>query len=163
MRLDDRSLLGGQRAGLEQDRIGDRHLADVVQRRGEFELHAELLIHPDLLGKERGEVSDPLDVGAGVLVAVLDCHREALDGLGLCELELGQRAVELAGAALDLILECRAADVADLPSGPRDGDCKHEHQQRPRKRYARERHAGAGREGEQAQEADARRGAHWKE
>ena len=126
-----------------------------MQRRGEFELHAELLIHPDLLGQERGEVSDPFDVGAGVLVAVLDRHREALYCLGLCELELGQRAVELAGAPLDLVLEGRAADVANLPSGPRGGDRKHERQERPRKRYARERHAGAGRESERAPEDDA--------
>ncbi len=32
--LDDRALLGRERAGLEQDRVGDRDLADVVQGRG---------------------------------------------------------------------------------------------------------------------------------
>ena len=34
VRLDDLELLVGEAAGLEQDRVGDRDLADVVQRRG---------------------------------------------------------------------------------------------------------------------------------
>ena len=86
--LYDRALLGGQRAGLEQDRVGDRHLADVVQGRGVADASAELGAHPDRFGQQRGEASDALDVGTGVLVAKLDRHREATDRLGLGDLQL---------------------------------------------------------------------------
>ncbi len=90
--LDDRALLGRQRAGLEQDRVGDRDLADVVQRRRVAEALAEVRVHADLLGEQRREAPYPLDVRAGVLVAELDGHRETADGLGLRDLELGERA-----------------------------------------------------------------------
>ena len=96
VRLDDRALLGRQRPGLQQDRVGDRHLADVVQRRGVPEALAELGVHADVFGEQHREAPDPLDVRAGVLVAELDRHRQALNRLGLRDLELGQRAFELA-------------------------------------------------------------------
>jgi hypothetical protein len=79
------------------------------------------------------EAPDPLDVRAGVLVAELDRHRQALDRLGLGDLELGEGAFELAGAALDLVLEraeaAQAKRVADAQR--RTGDeqragCGHE-------------------------------------
>ena len=88
VRLDDRALLSRQRARLEQDRVGNRDLADVVQRRGVAELLAEVLIHADLFGQQRREATDALDVSAGVLVAELDRHRQSPDGLGLRDLEL---------------------------------------------------------------------------
>ena len=103
--LDDRALLGGERAGLQQDRVGDRDLADVVQRRGVAHQLAELAVEADLLGEQRREAPDALDVRAGVLVAELDRHREAPHGLRLRDLELGERAVQLAGAVVDLALQ----------------------------------------------------------
>ena len=86
--LDDRALLGRERAGLEQDRVGDRDLADVVQRRGVAEPLAEVGVHADVFGQQRREAPDALDVRAGVLVAELDRHRQAPHGLGLRDLEL---------------------------------------------------------------------------
>ena len=128
--LDDRPLLGGQRAGLQEDRVGDRHLADVVQRGRVAQALAELGVHADVLGQEDREAPDPLDVGAGVLVAELDCHREALNGLGLCDLELGEGSFQLAGAALDLVLEGSQAFLAQLAAGTQGADG----QRRPRRR-----------------------------
>ena len=117
--LDDRALLGRQRAGLQQDRVGDRHLADVVQRRGVAQPLAEVRVHADVFGQQDGEASDALDVRAGVLVAELDRHRQALDRLGLRDLELGQGSFELAGAGLDFGFE---RSHPALPEAPADGE-----------------------------------------
>ena len=43
--------------------------------------------------------TDPLDVSAGVLVAELDRHRQPANRLGLRDLELGERAVQLVASA----------------------------------------------------------------
>ena len=89
--LDDRPLLRGQAAGLQEDVVGDRHLADVVQGSRVADPLAELRVHADRFGEQHREAPDPLDVLAGVLVAELDRHREPPDGLGLGHLELGER------------------------------------------------------------------------
>ena len=114
--LHDRALLGGERAGLQQDRVGDRDLADVVQRCRVAEPLAELAVEPGLLGEQRREAPDPLDVRAGVLVAELDRHRQAPHGLRLRDLELGERPVQLAGAVVDLPFERSAAARPGAPA-----------------------------------------------
>ncbi len=114
--LHDRALLGGERAGLQQDRVGDRDLADVVQRRGVAEPLAELAVEAGLLGQQRREAPDPLDVRAGVLVAELDRHRQAPHGLRLRDLELGERPLQLAGAVVDLLFERSTAAGAGAPA-----------------------------------------------
>ena len=124
--LDDRALLGRERTGLEQDRVGDRDLADVVQGRSVLEALAELGVHADVLGQQHREATDALDVRAGVLVAELDRHRQALDGLGLGDLELGECSFEVGGAAVDLILERAAAVLADTPAERHSGAAEHE-------------------------------------
>ena len=125
VRLDDRTLLGRQRPGLEQDRVGDRHLADVVQRRRVAELLAELRVHADLFGQQRREAADALDVRARVLVAELDRHRQSSHRLGLRDLELRQRAAQLVGATVDLLLERRPAALAEAPAERDRRRCEH--------------------------------------
>ena len=114
--LHDRALLRRERPRLQQDRVGDRHLADVVQRRRVLEPLAELRVHADVFGQQHREAPDALDVRAGVLVAELDRHRQALDGLRLRDLELRESAFELAGAVLDLVFERHPAALAEVPA-----------------------------------------------
>ncbi len=125
VRLDDRPLLRRQRAGLEQDRVGYRHLADVVQWGRVVEALAELRVHADVFGEQRREAPDPLDVRAGVLVSELDRHRQAPHRLGLRDLELRQRPFQLARAAFDLLHECRSPLLAKAPSERRRRACEH--------------------------------------
>ena len=114
--LDDRALLRRQRAGLQEDRVGDRDLADVMERSGVFEPLAELCVHPDVLSEQDREAADALDVRAGVLVPELDRHREALDRLGLCDLELGEGPFELARATADLGFQGSPTALANRPA-----------------------------------------------
>ncbi len=88
VRLHDRALLGSELARLQEDCVGDRDLAHIVQRRGVADPPAEVRVHSDRFGEQRREASDALDVSAGVLVAKLDGHRQAPDSLGLGDLEL---------------------------------------------------------------------------
>jgi hypothetical protein len=88
VRLDDRALLRRERTGLEQDRVRNSDLADIVQGRGVPQALAEVGVHADVFGQQHREAADPLDVRTGVLVSELDCHRQPLDGLGLGDLEL---------------------------------------------------------------------------
>ncbi len=126
VRLDDRALLRRQRPRLEQDRVGDRDLADVVQRRRVAQALAELRVHADVFGQQHREAADALDVRAGVLVAELDRHRQALDGLGLSDLELRERAFEVARAVLDLVLERDPIALAEVPAERRRGAREHD-------------------------------------
>ena len=79
---------------------------------------AEVRVHADVFGQQDREASDALDVGARVLVAELDGHRQALNRLGLGDLELRQRAFELARAMLDLVLERDPRGLAEIPTEP---------------------------------------------
>ncbi len=120
--LDDRALLRCERARLEQDRVGDRDLADVVQRSGVADASAELGTHADRFGQQHGEAPDALDVRTGVLVAELDRHRQAANRLGLGDLKLGERAAQVVVAFIDLVLQRSAAVIAEQPAaGRRDG------------------------------------------
>ena len=114
--LHDRALLRRERPGLQQDRVGDRHLADVVQRRGVPQALAKVGVHADVFGQQHREASDPLYVRAGVLVAELDRHRQPLHGLRLSDLQLRQGPFELVGAVLDLLFQGRLGVLAEAPS-----------------------------------------------
>jgi hypothetical protein len=146
--LHDRALLRGQLARLEQDRVGNRDLADVVQRRRVSERRAEVRIHADMLSQQRREATDPLDVGARVLVAELDGHREPAHRLRLRDLELCKRPLQLAGAAVDLVLERYLAAPAETPAKHRRGARQHDHAEHHEGRAAGEHGAHSG---EQAQ------------
>ncbi len=139
--LDDRALLRRQRAGLQQDRVGDRHLADVVQRRRVLQALAELRVHADVFGQQHREAPDALDVRAGVLVAELDRHRQPLDGLRLGDLELRQRAFELGRAVLDLVFERHPAALAELPAERDRRAREHDQAAGDRRRCARQQRA----------------------
>ena len=64
-------LLDGQLAPLAQDRVGDRDLADVVQRRGEADQLDLGGGQPQVLGDGDRQVADAARVLAGVVVAEL--------------------------------------------------------------------------------------------
>ena len=59
--LDDLPLLWGEWAGLQENRVGNRDLADVVQGSRVSDLLAEVGVHADLLCQQRREAPDPLD------------------------------------------------------------------------------------------------------
>jgi hypothetical protein len=69
VRLDDLELLVGQRAGLEQDRVRDRDLADVVQRRGAAD-ERDLRSGSWSTRASGGEVGERARVHVRVVVAV---------------------------------------------------------------------------------------------
>jgi hypothetical protein len=82
------------------------------------------VVHPELLGEQRGEAPDSLDVCASVLIPELDCHRQALYRLRLCDLKLRERTLELAFPRLDLDAELCSASLSCKPAEqPRD-TCK---------------------------------------
>ena len=62
MRLDQLPLLLGQRPGLEQDRVRDPDLADVVEERPELEPLQRVAVEPQLLPDEERRVGDPAGV-----------------------------------------------------------------------------------------------------
>ena len=81
MALDDLPLLRGQRPGFEQDCVGDRHLADVVQQRAP--VHVEQVGLRDIEGpcQPDGQVSDPLRMPFGLLVAEVERSDPSLQGV----------------------------------------------------------------------------------
>ncbi len=118
MRLDQLALLLGQRPRLEQDRVRDPDLADVVEERAELEPLQRVAVEAELLADEQRRVGDPAGVGGRVLVACLEGVRERLDRReegALEALEAGRvrdrelglvrqpaEEVELAAAVLDV-------------------------------------------------------------
>jgi hypothetical protein len=96
MRLDDLELLGLQSAGLEQDRVRDRDLAEVVQRRGLADQpdHAVALIQP--ARHPRRQRGDALGVLGRVVVPVLGRAREPLERVDADRLDVAERAQRLA-------------------------------------------------------------------
>ena len=70
--LDDRPLVGVELAGLVDDLLGDRDLADVVQEGAELEVAALLGARAELVGDCQSEADDALAVLAGVAVVGLD-------------------------------------------------------------------------------------------
>ncbi len=71
--LDDRSLLWRQKPWLEENAIGNSHLADVVERRGKLEIDdplvRQVMDRAQLLGQDTAVGRDPFKVFAGVGVA----------------------------------------------------------------------------------------------
>ena len=79
MRPDQRPLLLGQRPGLEQDRVRDPDLADVVEERAELQPLQRVGVEAELAA-DAEEVSVIQRVRGGVLVPRLERVRERLDG-----------------------------------------------------------------------------------
>ena len=106
VRLDDLELLLGQPAGLEQDRVRDRDLADVVQRRGVADEVHHPVAEAQPARQHGREVADALGVLARVVVAVLGGLGEPAQAVELGALHLaaardglgGDHALELAMA-----------------------------------------------------------------
>ena len=97
VRLDDLELLVGELAGLEQDRVRDRDLAEVVQRRGLADEPDEAVVHAHVARHPGGERADPLGVLGRVVVAVLRRQREPLERVEADRLRVAERAERLAG------------------------------------------------------------------
>src|ERR1700704_4090384 len=70
-------LVCGQRARLEQDRIRDADLPEIVEEEPVFELRIAEQVRVDRLRKLEGKLCDPLSVTAGLVVAQLErcCER----------------------------------------------------------------------------------------
>ena len=68
-----------QRPGLQQDRVGDADLADVVQARGEGELRERRLVQFEPLAELAGQLHHVLGVVPRVVVAHVDRLGERLD------------------------------------------------------------------------------------
>ena len=90
VRLHQLELLGGQLAQLQQDRIRNADLADVVQRRRAADQRHLRVGQSDLPREQRRHLADPLGVLPGVVVAELRRPRQPLDDLDLRRLELAR-------------------------------------------------------------------------
>jgi len=75
-------LVLGQPRGLEQDGVGDAHLADVVEDAGGPELLDLLLRHAQLTRQHGGVLSDPGGVLVRVAVLEVDGARQRVDRVG---------------------------------------------------------------------------------
>ena len=99
-------LLGCEVPALEQDVVGDRDLADVVQRRRLAQALDLFAAEPHTRRDLRGERADAFGVLGGLVIAILDRRGEQLQ----C---LGASIVELERPLGDLFLE-RARAVGEL-------------------------------------------------
>ena len=95
MRLHNLEFLGRQTTGLVEDRVVDRHLADIVQRRGHGDRGALLVVERELVAamhqaaqQQLGQLLNMRDVQAALAVAKLhdaghdiDQHAAVLDAL----------------------------------------------------------------------------------
>jgi hypothetical protein len=108
VQLDLLELLVGEPAALEQERVGDADLAEVVQRGGAADEVALAGGQVELGGDEPGQPADPAGVLTRVVVAQLGGLRQAVE-----DLELG--ALDLCGAlvhpALELVAVLQRADL----------------------------------------------------
>jgi hypothetical protein len=80
---------------LEQDRVGDADLADVVHRRRDLEHVHRLGTEPEVLADQRRVLRHPHQVIAGRLVAEFAGLRELGERLELALVNLGHRLVDL--------------------------------------------------------------------
>ena len=92
-----RALVGRQRAGLVEDRVGDADLADVVQQRRRADVLDLGRREPEAARHGDGHLDDRLGVLARVAVALEQGDRERLDGVAA--VQLGGDAESLAVAA----------------------------------------------------------------
>ena len=110
--LQHQALGVGERAGLAQDLLRDRELAEVVQAARQPCQLDLLLVEPDALGQPRGEVGDPAGVAAGVGVAEVDRFGQARRGaVARCAIGAVGEAAEL--GELD---DVRTVEVHAVPS-----------------------------------------------
>ena len=100
-RLHERPLLLGQARGLQQDRVRDRELADVVEERGVSEQVELRLREPELAADRERELLHAPRVAGGVGVARVDGRRERLHRRGRALLEQPVRLLERHVLGLD--------------------------------------------------------------
>ena len=74
---------GSSLPGLQQDVVGDAHLADVVQRARVAQQISLDDVHPDLAGEALAQATHALDVHSGLGVAPFHGHAEAVGDLAL--------------------------------------------------------------------------------
>ena len=89
--LDDRVFLGGQLAGLAQDRVRDADLADVVEQPGDPDGGDQLVRQLEPLGEEDAVAGDVLGVLLGVAILGVDREDQALEDVERAGLGLGRR------------------------------------------------------------------------
>ena len=97
MRLDDLELLRLQPPRLEQDRVRDRDLADVVQRRRLAHQRHDPVALAQLARHPRREGADALGVLGRVVVTVLGGQRQPVQGVDARCLRVPERREHLAG------------------------------------------------------------------
>jgi hypothetical protein len=141
--LDDLELLVGEPARLEQDRVRDRDLADVVQRRRLAHEAHHVVADPDPGGQQRREVPDALRVLVRVVVAVLGGQRDPAQPVELRGLQLAPPGHRLSGDhALQVAVAApHGVQLHERPQPPRrdrveriarPDDLQHRHHRRPR-------------------------------
>ena len=109
-----------ERVRLAQDRLADRDLADVVQRRREADPLGEDVLETDLDGDLARRGRDALDVLAGLDVVVLHRAPEPCDRLGVRPPELGLGGGEARVRTLELV-GVRSVELP-APDGPGNVD-----------------------------------------
>ena len=124
MRLHDLELLGRQASGLVEDRVVDRHLADIVQRRGHGDRGTLLVVERELVAAMRqaaqqqlGQLFDMRDVQATLAVTKLHDAGHDIDEhaavLNACVVLLRQQARQttLLGIQADGVTHAAAHDT----------------------------------------------------
>jgi hypothetical protein len=76
--LHERPLLWVERAGLEEDRVGDRGLPDVVQLGGEHDTLDFVVVEAKVTGGALGQRGDVVDVDPKHVVALFEHPLENL-------------------------------------------------------------------------------------
>ena len=111
MRLDQEALFLAQRARLQQHRVRDPDLADVVEEGAELEPLQRVAVETELAADAHRHVGDPARVRRRVLVSRLERVRERLDRGEECALEARE-----AGRVRDreLRLVCETAEQLQL-------------------------------------------------
>ena len=110
--LHQRPLLGRERGGLQQDRVGDRELADVVEERGVAEQVELRLGEAELAADRERELLHAARVAGRVRVARVDRRGERLHRRGRALLEQPVRLLERDVLRLD-----RLGRLAELLRG----------------------------------------------
>ena len=126
--FDDRALGRLERAGLREDRLGDRDLADVVQRRGVAQPAQRGPVHAQPPADRLAQRGDRSLAGPGAGIAGVEQQRQRIGRAEVCPFEplvgLGgvQRGAELVGDDLHeprvLVVEGVGADLLDVDRAP---------------------------------------------
>ena len=105
MRLHLPELLGSQLAGLQQDRIGDTDLSDIMQHRGQQQVIAPLTALADFLSQDLGITTDTDGMLAGLVIAPFPSSGQAVNDLNLSPSEFRRPLPNLLLKYLGLIRE----------------------------------------------------------